>query len=43
MVDASNKAAIQIMKKMLDNLPNKPELNDLKNKVFKRCSRQCIW
>ena len=34
MVDASNKAAIQIMKKMLDNLPNKPELNDLKNKVF---------
>lgn len=34
MVDASNKAAIQIMKKMLDNLPNKPELNDLKSKVF---------
>ena len=22
------------MKKMLDNLPNKPELNDLKSKVF---------
>jgi hypothetical protein len=34
MVDASNKAAIQIMKKMLDNLPNRTELNDLKSKVF---------
>lgn len=34
MVDASNKAAIQIMKKMLDNLTNRTELNDLKSKVF---------
>lgn len=34
MVDASNKAAIQIMKKMLDNLPNRTELNELKDKVF---------
>lgn len=34
MVDASNKAAIQIMKKMLDNLPNTDELNSLKQKVF---------
>lgn len=34
MVDASNKAAIQIMKKMLDNLPDRTELNELKDKVF---------
>lgn len=34
MIDASNKAAIQIMKKMLDNLPNRTELNELKDKVF---------
>lgn len=34
MVDTSNKAAIQIMKKMLDNLPNSDELNSLKQKVF---------
>lgn len=34
MVDASNKAAIQIMKKMLDNLPNTTELNNLKKTMF---------
>lgn len=34
MVDASNKAAIQIMKKILDNLPNTPELDGLKKTMF---------
>lgn len=34
MIDASNKAAIQIMKKMLDNLPNTPELDNLKKTMF---------
>lgn len=35
LVNAKNKAGIQIMKKILDNLPNTPEAQRLKNEFFR--------
>lgn len=35
MINAKNKAGIQIMKKLIDNLPNTPEVQKLKDDFFK--------